>query len=220
MLPGWLAGITRLQAVRDLELVYWSYSAQDHGCWPELRRARQAFGEHVHGSTEPDLIAASSQAVVFIETKLTAGHNTHPRLQNSLQLDSQPSTRVLEKYYLAEDGWYDQVFNVDPLTLAVQQKYELMRQWLLGSWLAAQSGCDFYLIVVDRAGNDSDLERRIGLSLQQAPGRRFLHTTWEELYTWLAGCIPVDYDWERLLSYLRNKTTGYQDGVLQLAFQI
>lgn len=61
-----------------LELVYWSYSPTFGNVWPELTVARQEFGEQLHRSSEPDLIAFSDKAVLFIEAKFTASNKTAP----------------------------------------------------------------------------------------------------------------------------------------------
>lgn len=47
-----------------LHLVYWFYFPSFGNVWSELTAARQEFGESLHCSSEPDLIAFSDKAVL------------------------------------------------------------------------------------------------------------------------------------------------------------
>ena len=198
-------------SVTSPQLVYWSYSQATQSVWPELAHARAEFGEQPHRSSEPDLIVMSDNALFFIEAKLTATNNTTP---------SHP--QETKKYLTGGNNWYQQVFKTDYATLAIQeQKYELARFWLLGSWLAAQLDCDFYLINLVLEEREKDIEQLFKPHLKADTRRRFLRWSWEGIYHWVSKNAPVTQDKNLFMSYFENKTIGYNHlGELQSAFQV
>jgi hypothetical protein len=186
----------------SVELVYWSHSLSDGELLRLLQQARQAFFERSAGGSEPDLIAITPTDIVFIEVKLTSGNETTP---------SRPET--LDLYHSAEDGWYDQVFSLDPYAVAITaRKYELMRFWLLGSWMAERAGKRFTLISLTRGKQDTDLEERVVPLLRQNDGRAYAHWSWEAV-----ARFAEDHKSTRPVSaYLRSKSVGYDaSGTLQ-----
>jgi hypothetical protein len=145
-LGGFLSEFTG-QKQRQTELIYWSYSQTSKSAWPELNLARKEFGEHLQRSSEPDLIAVTDRALFFLEAKLTATNKTSPR---------DPDNR--KKYLTGGDNWFRKVFTSDYDMVAVQdRKYELMRFWLLGSWLAAQMKRNFYLVNIVQSTREMDI---------------------------------------------------------------
>jgi hypothetical protein len=211
---GFLSLILSSVIGRDLgalQLVYWSYCPMVGAVWPELTRARQEFGEQLQRSSEPDLIAFSDKALLFIEAKFTASNVTRP---------ADPENR--KKYLTGGNGWYHQVFASSFETIAVQDRmYELLRLWLLGSWLAAQSKRDFYLLNLVRAEYERDIEMRFGCHINATAQRRFVRLTWEELYRQIDERIPPTAERDLLLEYLEHKTAGYNRfGQLQRAFSL
>jgi hypothetical protein len=211
---GFLSLILSSVVSRDLgalQLVYWSYCPMVGAVWPELTRARQEFGEHLQRSSEPDLIAFSDKALLFIETKFTASNRTRP---------SDPENR--KKYLTGGNGWYHQVFASSYETIAILDRmYELLRHWLLGSWLAAQSKRDFYLLNLVREEYERDIEMRFGRHINATAQRRFVRVTWEDLYRQIDEKIPPTVERDLLLEYLEHKTAGYNRfGQLQRAFSL
>lgn len=194
-----------------LQLVYWSCASSLQIVWPELTAARQEFGERLQRSSEPDLIAFNDKAVLFIEAKFTASNETTP---------SDPENQ--KKYVTGGNGWYHQVFASDYDTIANDaQKYELLRYWLLGSWIAARSERDFYLVNLVRSEYEQDIEKLFGRHIKANAQRHFARVTWEEIYQHIAGKIPPSVDRDLLLDYLEYKTIGYNRfGELQPAFSI
>jgi hypothetical protein len=211
---GYLSMILSYIIGRDLgklQLVYWSYSSSFQSVWPDLAAARREFGEQPQRSSEPDLIAFSNKAVLFIEAKLTASNKAKPgNLENK------------KKYLTGGNGWYQQVFMSDYTEIANNAKmYELLRFWLLGSWIAAQSGRDFYLVNVTRSEYEQDIEERFGHHIKANVQRCFMRVTWEGLYERIAEKIPPSVERDLLLDYLKYKTVGYnQSRELQRAFSI
>ncbi len=146
-LSAWLSATCgSLEA--DPELVYWSYSSKVGGVCPELAAARSEFGEHPHRSSEPDLIAVTDSALFWIEAKLTATNRTLPH---------NPEAR--QGYLAGGECWYRQVFRSDYETIALRNhKYELMRFWLLGSWMAARMERAFPLVNLAPQQREVDIE--------------------------------------------------------------
>lgn len=197
--------------VGNLQLVYWSYSPCLQGVWPELTSARQEFGEQLQRSSEPDLIAFNDKVVLFVEAKFTASNETTP---------SDPENQ--KKYVTGGNSWYHQVFASDHNTIANDvQKYELLRYWLLGSWIAAQSERDFYLANLVRSEYEQDIEKLFGRHIRANAHRHFVRLTWEEIYQRTAEKIPSSAQRDSLLDYFQYKTVGYNRfGELQRAFSI
>jgi hypothetical protein len=212
---GCLAGLIEAllgQRLTDPRLVYWSYSAADGGTWPWLVQARSEFGELNGKGSEPDLIVDSDDALIWIEAKITAPNRTRP---------SNPGYS-LPAYRRGGACWFDAVFNSNPKAIAVDaQLYELMRFWLLGTWIAAQTGRDFHLVNLVRDGYELDVEQRFGAHIKPGPGRRFARMTWEQIYAHVQRHELARPGTEDLLRYFENKTIGYRaDRQLQAAFHV
>ncbi len=190
---------------RTSELIYWSYSAKAGGAWPELNSARRAFGENPERGSEPDLIAITDKALFFIEIKFTAPNDL--------------SSRHTGQHYLdGGNGWYKQVFRSDFDTLAVQA--ELLRFWLLGSWLAKEMKRVFYLINIVLSEREQDIEAQFLPHAITDDQRHFMRHTWENLYGYIVDHAPPCQEKETVVAYFQNKTTGYRAGTLQKAFSI
>lgn len=197
-LDGFLSWLTG-QDQRQTELIYWSYSQTSNRAWPELNKARHEFGEHLQRSSEPDLIALTDRALFFLEAKLTATNENLP---------SDPKNH--KKYLTGGDEWFMRVFTSDFDTVAIRaKKYELFRFWLLGSWMAAQMGLDFYLVNIVPSTREKDIETRFVPHLRLADNRHFKRLAWEDIYRWGAGHAPEGEEKHRWMSYFENKTVGY-----------
>lgn len=179
----------------SVELVYWSCSLRCGGLLPLLQEARSVFGERPDRGSEPDLIAMTPTDLVFIEVKLTSGNETRP---------SRPE--VLPVYQSAEHGWYEQVFRREAAHVAVvSRRYELMRFWLLGSWMARHTGRRFTLISLTREIQDMDLEEQFAPLIFQDEDRLFARWPWEAV----AGFAEGDPSTACVSEYLWSKSVGY-----------
>ena len=194
-----------------MELIYWSYSYKDQGAWPALSRARAEFGENPKRSSEPDLIAVSDRTMFWIEAKITATNKTTP---------SNP--QATKNYLSGGDEWHRFVFNTDFGTIAIDSKfYELYRFWLLGTWAAAQTSRDFFLVNLVRSGRDDDIERRFGQYIEQDPNKTFRRFTWEDIYRHISLIGDSGPERDLLLDYFQEKTVGYNSQrELQHAFNL
>lgn len=199
------------EAVADAQLVYWSHHADSGAQWEPLNRARLTFGEVVAQGSEPDMIVVSDGTLFFIEAKLNATNATIA-----------PSLRAQKEYLTGSDQWFRRVLRADWGTVAVTgRRYELMRFWLLGTWLAADLGLKFRLVSlltarrIGRAPHDPFSEYAV-----QSDERRFGLHSWEQIWQTVAQIAPRDSRWEGLERYYLTKTIGYgSDRLLRPAFQ-
>jgi hypothetical protein len=195
------------------EAIYWSYSQSEETAWSELRQTRQEFEVNPERGSEPDLIVRAKNALFFIEAKLTATNNTIPTSNDPM---------VQEKYTKGGSGWYGNVFKSDFKTVAVaDRKYELLRFWLLGSWIAHLLNLDFFLINLVLSRKEENIERVFGKHIKQSPNRVFVRETWEKIYNSIIDSEKEKTRKGKILEYFRNKTIGYDgNGLLQKAFSI
>ncbi len=211
LLQQWL-GVLQGEESKVSDVIFWSYSCRTQGEWMQLVNAREEFGEVNRRGSEPDLIVETERAVCLIEAKLTAMNRTTP------------SSESTKKYLVGGGNWFNAVFTHEYDTIAVvKEKYELMRFWLLGSWIAKQLKKDFVLISLvtdlrDRA-IESDFKPLIREVQSRAERRVFCRTTWESTYEFLDG-LPQTDGTRMVQAYMENKTVGYRDGELQSAFNL
>lgn len=197
------------QKQHDSELIYWSYSQTENQQWSLLNKARVEFGETLNRSSEPDLIVLTANALFFIETKLTASNNTKPSNPNEFK-----------KYLTGGNHWFKQVFASDYETIAISnRKYELLRFWLIGSWLAQELGVDFYLINVVPAEKEKNIVERFSGFIQQNNRRKFIRISWEDIFEYIIQQAPEGSEKELVKIYYQTKTIGYNhQGELMKAF--
>lgn len=208
LVEGFLGSITDTPQ-KSAEVIYWSYSQREDAGWSLLNRARREFGEQIKRASEPDIIIKTDNALFFIEAKLTAGDETIPSdLNNS------------KKYETGGDNWFSKVFNSDYKTVAIaEKKYELLRFWLLGTWMAKQQDLDFYLINLVLSEREANIEAIFKGHIKENQRRKFLRITWETIYQFISKNLSKDKD--TMMKYFRNRTLGYDgNGRLQKAFSI
>jgi hypothetical protein len=127
-----------------------------------------------------------------------------------------------KRYEIGGDNWFSKVFKSDYNTVAiVEKKYELLRFWLLGTWIAKQKDLDFYLINLVLSEREKDIEAIFKRHLHENQRRRFIRITWEDIYHQIlkSGLLGIDKD--IMIKYFRNKTIGYDGNRrLQRAFSI
>jgi len=206
---GFLKSITGLH-LKSSEAIYWSYSQKENKVLSELNEARREFGEFIKRGSEPDIIIKTDKAQFFIEAKLTAGNDTIPSNKNSSK-----------KYESGGHNWFSRVFKSDYKTIAIiEKKYELLRFWLLGTWMAKQQGLNFYLINLVLSERQKDIENIFKKYIRESERRKFFRITWEDIYKYISN-INSSKDKDIILNYFRNKTIGYnREGKLQRVFLI
>lgn len=198
--------------VENPEVIYWSYSQSLDDVWLYLKTAREEFETIPKKGSEPDLIVKSDKTLFFIEAKLSAANDTALKTKNP---------KVQEKYETGGNRWYQKVFNSDFKTIALKnKKYELLRFWLIGSWIAHQLGLDFCLINLVPSEKEIDIAGTFKKHINESPSRTFLRASWEEIYRFIKDSELKTQDRSTLIEYFENKTTGYKNGRLQKAFAI
>jgi hypothetical protein len=193
----------------DPELIFWSYSPLAAGKWEPLLRASQAFGERKGYGSEPDMIINSEDMIIFIEAKFTSGNETVGN-----------SEAALIRYSESENRWYEKVFAADIWNVAVEsKKYELMRYWLLGTWIANEMGKHFVLMSVTPIDRERDLPGQFKRLIRETNNREYRHTCWEEVRSFINQNLQSSGERNKVIRYLDGKTAGYVNGVLQKAFR-
>ena len=197
--------------VSQAELAYWSRHAVSGRRWSPLAEARRTFGEKEAQGSEPDLIVVAAGILVFIEAKLT-----------STNVTSAPRSGARKEYLIGADAWFGRVFQADWQSIAVTgRRYELMRFWLLGTWLAADLGLKFRLVSLLPARQRTPSRHEpFEDYLCQDDGARFRIWSWEDVRDSLARDGTRDEDGARLAHYWATKTIGYgSDRRLRPAFR-
>lgn len=219
--------IPNLEVTRKrCEIIYWSYYQKKKSTWPALKAARNEFESRL--GSEPDIIVETDNTLIIIEAKLTSGNKTRPKKEIPKGIDTTKA-----KYTNGGDRWFTQVFQSDFDTIIHDQKYELMRFWLLGTWMANQNQnknkkkLDFYLVNVVRDGKEIGVEKDFGKHIicsHQKPLRCFVRITWEDIYRYIKKSGLSGKEVDDILKYFENKSVGYKEnkssqiGELQKAF--
>jgi len=209
LIEGFLSSITGLY-LKSSEVIYWSYSKKEDNVLSKLNEARREFGEVIRRGSEPDIIVKTNKALFFIEAKLTADNKTSPSNKNSSK-----------KYESGGHNWFFKVFKSDYKTIAIiEKKYELLRFWLLGTYMAKQQDLNFYLVNLVLSEKEKDIENIFKGYIRETKRRKFLRITWEDIYSYILNSNS-SRDKDIILNYFRNKTIGYDgEGKLQRAFLI
>ncbi len=153
----------------------------------------------------------------FIDAKVNASNETTP---------SSNSPKVEERYTKGGNNWYSQVLNSSfPEIVVRAKKYELLRFWLLGSWIAHNLGVNFFLVNLVPEQREQNIIASFGkyAILENNPNQRraFLRLTWEQICEHIALSKERSPEKETVLHYLENKSAGYdRNGILQKAFTI
>ena len=119
-------------------------------------------------------------------------------------------------------GWFAQVFRSGFETVAVaERKYELLRFWLLGSWLADSLGLDFYLVNLVLSERENEIEQVFRSHINEDEHRRFLRVAWEDIYHFIQNKSLSTANKDLITNYFEEKTLGYNSQRrLQKAFSI
>jgi len=196
---------------KSSEVIYWSYNQKENSSWSELNKARKEFGEEIKRGSEPDIIIKTDNTLLFIEAKLTAGNETDPSDKSSSK-----------KYENGGDNLFSKVFKSNYKTIAIdEKKYELMRFWLLGTWIAKQQDLDFYLVNLVLSEREKDIETIFKRHLYKNQRMKFIRITWEDIYQQILNSGSPGIEEDMMIKYFRNKTIGYDgNGRLEKAFSI
>jgi len=196
--------------IRNPELILWSYSPNEKAQFKLLNKARLEFGESISRGSEPDIIILSGKVLYFIEAKLSAKNETTPSESNNRKA-----------YETGGNNLFSKIFRSDYETIAITEKrYELMRYWLLGNWMAIQAGLDFefYSLVLD--SREQTVAADFDKLIVETNNRKFSRLTWEKIYSFISG-LPNSHEKTIIIEYFRNKTIGYDsNGHIVKAFNL
>jgi hypothetical protein len=206
----------------NTEIYYWSVSLRDLKPWDILLQARVDFGE-ASGLTEarekgsePDLIIVDDENLIFLEAKFTSG-NESIQDKDPQKLEEKIIDRC-KRYTSAEEGWWNQVFKSDFETVGVD-KYQLSRFWLIGTKIAEKLNKKFYLVNLVREEKETDIVEIFKPHIEVNESRCFKRITWEDIGRFIEG-KSRSLNGKNVLTYMKNKTTGYASGKLQRAFNL
>lgn len=201
LLLPYLAGLTGTK-LQDARAVYWSHDLETSEPWKPLWEARQVFEGDPSKGSEPDLIVLTDQTLFFIESKLTASNDTRPSRTNNPK-----------QYVSGGDGWWNHAFvpGSDYGQIAEgARKYELMRFWLLGTWMAKRLGRDFLLINLVRESSEKDIEDRFRKWLPAKKAERFKRASWEGICNFVRAKAGEAAEKDQVIRYFGTKTIGYR----------
>src|SRR4030067_2701031 len=176
LIEGFISQLTSTTQ-EHAEVIYWSYSQKEGHAWTLLNKAREEFGEELKRSSEPDIIIKTDNGLFFIEAKLTSGNDTP---SNEKQIEEK--IRNPKKYTTGGGNWFQNVFLTSYKEIVRKQKYELLRFWLLGTWMAEQTGKEFYLINLVTEEKEKDIEAVFQRHIKEKAKLKFLRLTWESIY--------------------------------------
>jgi hypothetical protein len=198
LLDSFLTDISKEKVV-DSELILWSYSIKERGAYPLLNSARTEFGEDINRGSEPDIIIQTDKTLFFIEAKVLALNETKPSNLNTTK-----------KYLTAGNNWFNKVFRRDYDSIAIEQeKYELLRFWLLGTWMAQKIGLEFSLISLVLENREKDLEENFGKFIVEDGQKKFKRISWEDIYQFIITNKINSKDFIIITNYYKNKCLGY-----------
>ncbi|WP_048438821.1 hypothetical protein [Caenimonas sp. SL110] len=210
-LGSWVASLTGAAAVAP-RIHYWSFDDLTGATWEPLARARGAFGEVDGRGSEPDLIISTADTHIWVEAKFGSTNNTRPSDEGGAEA----------RYTEGAANWYARAVKSPFQAVAIHhRRYELLRLWLLGSWVAAQDGKRFELVNLVRHGSEEGVLAFAKEHFEQSPTRRMHRVTWESVCAFISsadGRTPED---DALLGYMRDKTLGYSPaGKIVRAFAV
>jgi len=199
-------------SINTAELILWSFSRQEYYSandqkytgWSELNSARLTFGETIARGSEPDIIINTDKALIFIEAKVTSGNDTSGSGENYDR-----HMKVPNGYTTGANGWYDQVFRSNYQTVVEAQKYELLRFWLLGTWMAQQMNKPFILANIVLREKEKTIETEFSKHIQANDTRTFSRMCWEDVYNFIVKAGISNSDTDKMFHYFKNKTLGY-----------
>lgn len=203
ILLKWLNNVSN-ESHSEIKIMYWSF--WEEGTYHLLKNARCEFGEDKIKGSEPDIIIITDKTLFIIEAKLFSSNKTSGYGQQLLK-----RVNYSKKYKIGGNNLFDELFISNNCDIVKDQKYELMRFWLLGFWMAKQNEKKFQLLnlVLDR--NEKEIETDFGKHIIQSSDRNFYRITWESIYHFIKEHGSDNLKKERVLNYFENKGSGYNE---------
>ncbi|WP_416729766.1 hypothetical protein [Fictibacillus sp. JL2B1089] len=195
LLEGYLDSLG-VHNAENPNIYYWCYDTKFNKLYDSLVKASNTFGEKLTRGREPDILIETDEAIILLVCKTESGNST-----TTSQTD-------MEKFYTEADNWFfTRVFNAGFYTIAIKgKKYELLRYWLLGLWVAKQKKKELYLFNLVLEEKERHIEHEFGKYLIPGNGT-FKRTTWEKMYHFIKKSSSPNRN--IALDYLENQTLGY-----------
>lgn len=198
LLNSFLSNICK-ENITNSELILWSYSEKEKGAYSLLNAARTEFGEVINRGSEPDIIIQTDKTLFFIEAKVLAFNETKP---------SDPTNT--KKYLTGGNNWFNKVFCTDYNSIAIEQeKYELLRFWLLGTWMAHKIGLRFSLVSLVLGHRESEIEEVFDKMIVEDEEKQFVRISWEDIYQFIVTNKIDSKEYFLITDYYKNKCLGY-----------
>ncbi len=208
LLIPYLSGMAGMP-IKRADVIYWSHHRETGKPWATLWEARKIFERDPSKGSEPDLIVVTDKVLFLIEAKLMATNKT----PSKKVLDPTPYKKA---YTSGGDGWFAKVFRMegtaDEAFACISFKdrlYELMRFWLLGTWMAKKLNLNFRLVNLVCGANETDIVQRFGRHIVRDSSRDFMRLTWEEIYSFIKAEAPAGGEKDMAMKYMEQKSTGY-----------
>ncbi len=205
-----------IKKYKIIDIIYWSYSEKENKLWPFLENARVEFGETKDRGSEPDIIIQTDKILFIIEAKFFSSNRTsgykktlNKRINNS------------KKYVSGDKKLFETLFSSNYKSIVNDQKYELMRFWLLGEWIAKKLNLEFQLINLVLENKELKIESDFGKHLVSNSNRTFSRFTWESIFSFIKSKNFKDQNTLLILDYFTEKAAGYDyKGRLKKAFNV
>jgi hypothetical protein len=213
-LPGLLERWTG-RPCYDGRLFYWGWDEERERSFDALRHARSAFQEPDEGATEPGLMIQTPESLFLLASRAFSAGST--RTENHLQAPG-----IWTDYEAAASGWAHQVLAQSCCDLVADSgAYELLRLWLLGTWMAARLEKEFVLVYLTPAAWGQGVLRPVLPRLRGGKGSLVVQASWEDVFQHVSEEHCHAPGAKALLSYLKDKSAGYgRDGLLRRAFSL
>jgi Holliday junction resolvase-like predicted endonuclease len=198
------------------ELIFWSYSKSENGMFSLLKEGCMEFGESNGRTTEPDLIIKDENNIIFIEAKYLSSNKS---LDDNAK---QEHIKNSKKYQTGGNEWIEKACSDGESAYEIailQDKYELFRLWIIGTWISDKNNSNFFLLNLVRNDSETTVEQEMNKIIFSSHVRSFKRFTWENIYTFIKKYSNADNDKEIILNYFENKC--YRSGIeLKKAFNI
>lgn len=199
-----------------IDVIYWSYSKNEKKLWSCLKKARLEFGETIERGSEPDIIIRTDKTLFFIEAKFFSPNRT-----SGYGDTLEKHINNLKKYLCGGDKLFESLFASDYESIVNDQKYELMRFWILGTWVAKNLNLKFQLINLVLENRELNIESEFGNHLIPNCNNTFSRYSWESIYSLINSSNNHSIDSLLILDYFKCKAAGYDyKGRLKNAFNI
>lgn len=198
------------RGVATAHVTYWGYSPEREGVYMPLLRARNAFEEEDADATEPTVLIDTDDTLILVD----------PRMGPTTETSQTPVG--WERYERGGKGWSNRVF-AGAVREAAGDKgpFELLKLWLLGSYMAELAGKAFVLLHMTPVWSGAPLLAKLRPQFVSDPTREARSLTWEGTYEYIAAEYPGARDVQAVLTYFREKSAGYgADGRLRRAFAV